>query len=717
MKKALLAAMVVLIISPVFVVEAYAELGKTSALVRTRLTRDLTKQDLIERGIDILAVYPDGRVDLAVTDEQLCWIRSRTSLVAVLERAELAAPSDLDVNLGLYHTYDEMEVMLDSLAAAYPSLTSIDTLGASIEGRLIRAIKISDNADIDEGEPEVFIIGCHHARELMSVEVPLLLAEYLLANYGMSPEVTQLVDSREIWIAPMINPDGHVYVQNNHGGPWWTWWRKNRRDNGDGSFGVDPNRNYSYMWGYDNEGSSPSPSSEVYRGTAPFSEPETQAVRDFCASRSFIVALSYHSYSELILFPWGYSPIYTNDHELFVALADSLKRGNDYTPGCTAMGTIYATNGDTDDWAYGDTSTKNRFYCLTIELNSYEEGGFAPPESLIQPTFQMVLPLNLTLIRRADNPFSVLGPQAPCLYDVTMLNPPNYELGWSGGSPTDPNPPVSWKVVEFKNLCGVADPCELGDTLWTLDGFTLTSLRSYNGAYSFYSGMGDNLGNSMSMASIYPLSFSDTLSCWLWYDIENGYDYAYLEASLDQGLTWETVPGNRTTNDDPYGSNRGNGITGSSGGWVSAEFYLDEIGVIWEDVILLIRFSYITDSYVTNEGLYVDMVDPVAAYERRIVLTEAYPDTFFHRWPEETGEYAYFVRAIDSEDHKSRRSNVVFHTVDDLTPAMPPTLGTALSQNYPNPFNPVTTIRFTVGEVDLGRSGTAHVFLGLYDVS
>lgn len=689
----------------------------SSYLVRTRLTRELSQRDLVERGIDVLAVYRDGRVDLAVTGEQLDWIRSKTFRVTVLEREKLAAPSALDENLGLYHTYDEMEAVLDSLAASNPSLTRIDTLGTSLEGRLIRAVKISDNADIDEGEAEVLIMGCHHARELMSVDVPLLLAEYLLANYGTSPEITGLVNEREIWIIPMINPDGHVYVQNNHSGDWWNWWRKNRRDNGDGSYGVDLNRNYSYMWGYDDIGSSPDPSSYTYRGPSPFSEPETQAVRDFCAGRSFSVALSYHSYGELILFPWGYTSIYTDDHEFFTTFADSLKRGNDYTPGCTAMGVLYATNGDTDDWAYGETIAKDRFFCLTIELNSYEEGGFGPPDTLIQPTFEKVLDLNLTLIRRAPDPFSVMGPQPPFMYDIAASPTPTFKLHWSGGSVSDPNPPLTYEVVEFKELAGVTDSCEADDTLWTFDGFSISPARSMVGDYSLYSGMGDDLYNTAAMAAIYPYSLGDTVICYIWYDIEVDWDYAYLEASLDQGLIWETVPGNRTTDYDPHGNNRGNGITGNSTGWVEALFYLDELGTIPDDAVLLLRFSYVTDAAVQEEGIYVDLVTPTSSYEKRTVLVAAHPDTFYYRQPEEIGDFAYLVRAKDYENHTSRRSNVVFHTVSDLTPVEVPVLRTSLSQNYPNPFNPTTTIRFSVGEGSLDDTGTAPVILELYDVS
>jgi hypothetical protein len=687
-----------------------------TAVVRARLTKEISQQALVERGVDILHVYRDGRADLAVNDEQLAWIRSSGALAAVLERGALAAPAVLDENLGQYHTYAEMEAELETLAAAYPSLARLDSLGVSIEGRVIHAIKISDNAAVDEDEPEVLIMGCHHARELMSVEVPLLFARYLLEGYGVDPLVTGLVDGREIWIAPMINPDGHVYVEQNHAGSSSYWWRKNRRPNAGGSYGVDVNRNYGYQWGYDNIGSSPEPASAVYRGTGPFSEPETQAVRDFCAGRGIVMSVSYHSYGDLVLYPWGFAPLNTSDQALFAALGDSLSASNGYTAGNAASGAIYVTNGDSDDWLYGDTQIKDPVYAFTIELNTYEQGGFAPPESLIQPTFDTMLEANLRLLELAGDPRRVLGPFAPVMNPVTMLDPPSYVVSWSSPSPYDPNPAVSYDLIELKDLTGVVDSVEAVDSLWTTDGFALSGARAYAGASSYYSGRGDNLHRMLSMKNVYPQSYGPTLSCRLWYDIEAGWDYAYLEGSIDGGVTWITLPGDRTTDANPNGNNVGNGITGASGGWVSATFDLGPLTVS-ETGSALLRFLYTTDASINNEGLYIDLVNPVMRVERSSTIASKLTTTSFHRWPDETGTFTYYVRAFDAEGNESAMSDLAVVRVDDLSPVQPPAFVSGLDQNYPNPFNPSTMLWFTVGAREAPGFRTAMTRLEIYDAA
>lgn len=297
-----------------------------------------------------------------------------------------------DPNAGLYHTFTELESELTSLASVHNSIASVSSIGTSHQGRELWALKISDNVQINEDEKVVALLGAHHAREWISVEVPLKIAQHLLEEYDTNPAVQEYVNNVEIWVVPMVNPDGHHYAVTSD-----RLWRKNRRDNGDGSYGVDLNRNYSYEWG--GPGSSGDTFSEIYRGPAPFSEPETQACRDFLTRIEPDALISYHSYSQLILFPWGYTSDPAPDKALMQSLATTMAdeiravHGVSYTPG-QASG-LYLASGDTNDWLY----SLFRVPCYTIELrprSSYP--GFVLPEDQIQPTFEENLPAALYLI-------------------------------------------------------------------------------------------------------------------------------------------------------------------------------------------------------------------------------------------------------------------------------------------------------------------------------
>ncbi|MFQ5511741.1 MAG: M14 family zinc carboxypeptidase [Candidatus Krumholzibacteriia bacterium] len=594
-----------------------------------------------------------------------------------------------------------------------PTLAARETIGQSIEGRNIYALKISDNVSIDEAEPEVLYMGNHHARELMSVDIPLRFAVYLLINYGTDAAVTNMVDNREIYFAPMINPDGHVYVEQNHADPWWTWWRKNRRDNGDGTFGVDLNRNYGYAWGYDDLGSSPFPSSQVYRGLNAFSEPETQAVRDFCIGRNFSLAFSYHSYGELLLFGWGYIYDYTPDHGVFLAMGDSLASSNGYFVGNPAMGAIYLVNGDTDDWAYGEILTKNSFFSYTPEVNTSADGGFGPPDTLIQPTFDLLLPMNMLLLELADNPHRVVGPWSPTLLAVDNTFDPNLILSWSGGDPADPNPVISYDVIEYKNMAFALDPANAVSPLWNYGGFTASTARAFEGTGSYYSGAVDNRASTLAAATFYTVSeATDTLAAKVWYDIETHWDYAYLEVSTDGGLIWSSVPGNLTTNVDPNGNNRGNGITGASGGWVTAIFPL----TAYAGTDVHVRFNYVTDASVLKEGIYIDIPNPVPTFESKSIVASNVTATGIVHTPSSTGDFTYQIRARDAENHSSLWSNARTTTVTNVATGLGevPPVASHLGPNFPNPFNPVTHIPYTVASP---RGGPVPVRLSIYDVS
>jgi carboxypeptidase T len=190
-------------------------------------------------------------------------------------------------------------------------------------------------------------------------------------------------------VMPMVNPDGHEFCRTAD-----RLWRKNRRRNSDGSFGVDPNRNYGYMWGtLDVPTSSQVPSDETYVGPRAFSEPETQAVRNLVAAQKFAGLITYHSFSQLVLYPWGYTADEVRDPVDRATLSDLARRmsesirqvhGKIYIPQPSSK--LYPTAGDTTDWAYGEYGIPS----FTIELRpkTVEEGGFILPTSAIRPTWE-----------------------------------------------------------------------------------------------------------------------------------------------------------------------------------------------------------------------------------------------------------------------------------------------------------------------------------------
>lgn len=286
-----------------------------------------------------------------------------------------------------YFTYQEMLDNLDSMASKYPSLISIKQAipgGTTIEGAPIYYLKISDNANVDETEPEMLYTAVHHAREPGGMSQLIFYMWYLLENYTTDPEIAAIVDNTELFFIPCINPDGYMFNEMNEpaGGGLW---RKNLRDNLDGSFGVDLNRNYGYNWGYDDDGSSPDGFDETYRGTSAFSEPETQLINNFVSSRSFLIALNYHTFGNLLIYPWGYEySIFTPDSALYENYGNMLTTYNGYTYGTADQTVGYIVNGSSDDWMYGDQVTKPKIFAMTPECGD-AQFGFWPPASEIIP--------------------------------------------------------------------------------------------------------------------------------------------------------------------------------------------------------------------------------------------------------------------------------------------------------------------------------------------
>jgi hypothetical protein len=273
-------------------------------------------------------------------------------------------------DFGYFFTYWEMQDTLDRLVANFPSICTKYSLGNSHQGRSLWCLKISDNSSQPEDEPACFFNGATHAREPTGTHCCIAFATHILSRYGTDSVATWLVNNREIFIVPVMNPDGYVY--NSDSGGSTANWRKNRRVIQAPSVGVDLNRNYGYKWGYDNSGSSGQPSSETYRGPGRFSEPETQVIRDFLASYNVRTCMDFHTYGQYNMYPWGYANVSPPDQPVLREAVDTFRMNNNYPSGRTGQvySTIYPVNGLSVDWEYSDTAGKFVTYAYTCELST-----------------------------------------------------------------------------------------------------------------------------------------------------------------------------------------------------------------------------------------------------------------------------------------------------------------------------------------------------------
>ncbi len=568
-------------------------------------------------------------------------------------------------SMGGFYTLQEVLDELDSMVALYPNLitprtaVSDDTL--THEGRPIWWVRISDNPNVNEDEPEVLYTGVHHAREPMSVQQMIWYMWYLLENYNNDDEIKTLVDNTEMYFVPVVNPDGYEYnhTTNPNGGGMW---RKNRRDNGDGTYGVDPNRNYGYEWGHDNSGSSPNSGDATYRGPYAFSEPCIKNMRDFSNEHDFLLALNYHSYSNLLLYPWGYTTNVTPDNDLMHSYAVLLTKENNYTYGPSST-TIYPTNGDANDWMYGEQTTKGKTLSYTPEIGNYND-NFWPPVSRIIPLCREQMWQNITAAHLVGK-YAVLTDRSPILTDETE----NYALfNIKRLGLTDCNDfkvfitPVDNNIIsvgdtlhfydmeimeehfdsiqyvlrpdiesgtKFQYLLSVdngdyvssdtitkyfgteiiifSDDCENMDN-WTSSTWDITTESYTSPAHSItdspYSDYNNNETSIITLDSTLdlrnsPVAFLRYKAKWA---IEAGFDYVQIMAKEVGSGNWTPLEGKYTRLGS---SNQDEGeplYDGIQNGWISEEVNLQQFA--GKEINL--RFKLKSDTYVTDDGFYFD---------------------------------------------------------------------------------------------------------------
>jgi hypothetical protein len=318
-------------------------------------------------------------------------------------------PQDFPEQNAGYHNDAELRQVVGEAAARHPDIVAPFSIGASFENRGILAVKISDNVHVDEQEPEALFIGLHHAREHLTVEMTLYLLRLLTEEYGLSADVTALVDTREIFIVLALNPDGGEY---DIAAGSYRYWRKNRQRLDGEAVGIDLNRNYGYRWGCCG-GSDDVPWGDLYRGDAPFAAPEVARLRDFVQSRvvggeqQISVSIDFHTAGEVILWPYGYTyedippDMAPDDQHVFAELARAMAGRNGYH--AMQSSDLYITDGSYIDWAYG----AHGIFAFTFEL--YPPAlDFYPPDEVIPAETARNREAVLLLLQQADCPYRVI---------------------------------------------------------------------------------------------------------------------------------------------------------------------------------------------------------------------------------------------------------------------------------------------------------------------
>jgi len=623
--------------------------------------------------------------------------------------------------MGGYHKYTEIISVLDTMKLLYPNLiTSKQSIGSSHESRTLYAVKISDNPDVDESATEVgvYFDGIHHAREPMSMEVLLYYMWWLLDNYSTNPEAQYLVNNREIFIVPIVNPDGYVYNQTtnpNGGGSW----RKNRRNNG-GSYGVDPNRNYSYGWGI-GSGSSNNPSSDTYRGPYAFSEPECVSVRDFVLLKKPKIGISLHSAAGYHLNPLSYNDSVLA-YQTYSDYSSEFGPTNNFLYGNVIQMLGYYSAGTTRDYLHSQGC-----YSWTSEM---EGSSFWPSSSLIIPQCSRFMPtlklvtwfgggyaklqnfkvggkgwaskndtLNLivsvrnkSLNQASKNVVVELSSNYSGL--TSIVNTASYDSISAKQTKANTINPFKFKIPGTANIAdnmqfiatvkqeGVVaskdtfyvtvgktdslffDDAENGKGNWTTTSNKLlwdtTYVSSWSGSHSFAdSRYGNSQNSTQSYFNLTPTinlsgKINPRVEFAIKYATEVNYDYCRLQISTNSGSTWTSLPGRYTK------------IFSSQPSYIEVRYWVYEqinlSAYIGQNVKF--RFYYYTDSGTPGDGVYID--------DFRIV------------------------------DYKDAATGIT-QTGNEV----PVEFG--LSQNYPNPFNPTTTIGFSIPKAGITK-------ISVYDI-
>jgi carboxypeptidase T len=573
-------------------------------------------------------------------------------------------PSNFNLGtMGGYLKYNEMLAELDAMAAQYPNLITIKAPISTYlthENRPIYYVKISDNPSTDESaEPKVLYTAIHHAREPMSLMETIFYMWYLLENYDSNEEIQYLVNNTQMYFVPCINPDGYLRNEttNPNGGGMW---RKNRRNNGGNVYGVDLNRNYSYGWGTTGT-TTTNTSDDTYCGPAPFSEPETQAMRWLVQNNNFRTGFNAHTYGGDILFPVGTTVAeFADHHDYFQDESNHQVQFNGYT--AMKSSGLYPASGDSDDYMYKvdiGVGQKDTIFVHTPEVGT----AFWQPSGQIVATCQEMFFPNLVLAHLTRRYLIVTDTDPSNIATMSgNFNHDAYRLGLEDG-------PVTVSIQPLQNIQTVGSPVihdinirateagaisytlnpsiqygdpiiyvlETNNGLWikrdtiykTYGALTLQALE--NGSTANWTGnwssttstfvspsqsytdsptgnYSNNANRTYTYNPVIDLSNATdaAISYYAKWDIEADYDYCQFQVSTDGGTTWigqctnYTVPGTSAN-----GSVQPNNLPVYEG--VQTSWVLDEISL--SDYLgqqIKVRFQLRADGGVNGDGFYFD---------------------------------------------------------------------------------------------------------------
>lgn len=604
--------------------------------------------------------------------------------------------------MGGHLKWEEAIAKLDSMRLQYPSLVSAKwSIGNSYENRPMWTIRVAKNPDAPAGRPEIWLNGVTHAREPLGMSNVLYYIYWLLENYNIDPLATYILNNREIYYTPFINPDGYYYNQttNPNGGGMW---RKNRQPYGS-YIGADLNRNFGTynFWNSTNGGSSTSPSSDTYRGSYPFSCPEDSIYKVFFNSRNFLVGLDYHTYGNYLLKPWYWSdPLPTPDDEIFNEMGADIVAVNGFSFGTSSQTLNYYIRGGDLDWCYSTDSTghsAHRYFMLP-EVGTT---GFWPTQGEIIPLAQSCMYMNIymslvagpyTALKSAALNKTVYAQNEPGTFKVVirnkgLLNASNVKIqliplstyvtipvqvynksllasrtsdsttfGFtvSGTCPNNYGIPVRLKILQndtntlYNQLYhipvgnGVAillDSAESGFGNWTTNStWAVTTAQYHSPTHSFTDSPSGNYSTNANNSMTLNFPLNTSASPVVFLSFWHRY---YTEALSD--FCRVEVSSNNGTNWSEVISYNGNMQT-----WTYQ--YFDITSFCNGSSNVRVRFRLTSDNGVNYDGWYVDDIK---------ILGYQGPATGIGNWYVTPFKYA-------------------------------------LSQNYPNPFNPSTGIRYEI---------------------